>query len=163
MNELLSFEKEKCRDPRRFPMYFRLKLDICGIKLCKRDWVRFDFAEKEQLLAMPCETPVQIAAFRKKLLGLVQACGGHALEIEPALASDVARSPWTDKTAIPEAVRQQINFLAQGAVNFTRWAALSDLQRFALIKLTEPGKTRPELRQVLNDFRMLSHDDAPAS
>ena len=85
MNEMLQFEKEKCRDLRRFPMYFRLKLDLCGIKLSKRDWNRFPFPEKEKLLAMPCETHAQIAAFRERLKAMIRDSDGDSVEF-----SDIA-------------------------------------------------------------------------
>ena len=158
MNELLQFEQEKCRDPRRFPMHFRLKLDVCGIKLAKRDWARFDQSAREALLAMSCETPEQMAAFREALLKAVHACGGEVLEIEARTLADTARFPWMNKTTVPENVRKQVTSFLNEAVDFARWAELSDLQRFALIKLTEPGKLKPALRDVLEEFSLLPLD-----
>lgn len=158
MNELLQFEKEKCQDLRRFPMHFRLKLDVCGIKLSKRDWHSFDPAEKTRLLVMPCDTPEQIAVFRERLLAMIGACGGDSIEIQPISPLNAAQSPWRDKAVVPDAVRLHVKALVNDAVNFSRWPELTDLQRFTLIKLTEPGKLKPELRQVLKEFALLPDD-----
>lgn len=155
MNELLNFEKEKCRDPRCFPMYFRLKLDVCGIKLSKRDWSSFAPAERERLLAMPCETTEQLAAFRNTLKTIIQSCNGGSTEIIPAGEAAASLCPWTNKAVMPEAVRQQVDVLTNGKANLSMWALLSDLQRFTLIKLTEPGKVKKELRMVLEEFAVL--------
>lgn len=155
MNELLQFEKEKCRDLRRFPMYFRLKLDVSGIKLSKRDWNRFALPEKMQLLAMPCTTPQEIAAFRKKLLAMIGACGGDFIEIPSGPITGSTSYPWTDRKTIPPMVRQQIHALGDDAANPEKWAMLTDLQRFALIKLTQPGHVKEELRLALQEFALL--------
>jgi hypothetical protein len=160
MNELLQFEKEKCRDLRRFPMYFRLKLDVCGIKLSKRDWNSFALPEKMQLLAMPCTTPQEIAAFRKKLIAMIQACTGDSRDIPSLPITGNTSYPWTDKNNIPAMVRQQIHTLADDAVNPEKWAMLSDLQRFALIKLTQPGHLKQELRLALQEFALLPPESA---
>ncbi|MGV3742945.1 MAG: nitrate reductase associated protein [Burkholderiaceae bacterium] len=157
MNELLQFEQEKCRDPRRFPMHFRLKLDVCGIKLAKRDWARFDSTTRKALLAVPCETPAQIAAFRTLLLNAIHACGGEVVEIEARMPAGT-HFPWMNRTTVPDSVRLQVTSLVKEAVDFARWAELSDLQRFALIKLTEPGKSKPALRGVLEEFSLLPPD-----
>ncbi|MDQ9169136.1 nitrate reductase associated protein [Oxalobacteraceae bacterium R-40] len=155
MNEMLQFEIEKCRGLRRFPMYFRLKLDVCGIKLSKRDWISFDLAEKERLISMPCETPEQIMAFREKLKSMIRACGGNSFEFPAIGVLHHGQGPWADKAKVPDTVRQQVNALLNGALNLDRWANLSDLQRFALIKLTTPGKIKPDLRIVLEEFSLL--------
>jgi hypothetical protein len=157
MNEMLQFEKEKCRDLRRFPMYFRLKLDLCGIKLSKRDWNSFPLAEKEKLLAMPCETRAQIAAFREGLKTLIRESNGDSVEFSDSAAD--MQYPWRIKTAVPDRVREQILHIVKEEANLDRWADLSDLQRFALIKLTEPGKTKPALLQVLQEFCLLPMQD----
>jgi hypothetical protein len=155
MNELLQFEKEKCRDLRRFPMYFRMKLDVCGIKLSKQDWNSFALPEKMQLLAMPCTTPQQVAAFRKKLIAMIGACDGDFIEVSPGSIMGSNSYPWTDKKNIPPVVRQQIHALGDDAANPEKWAMLSDLQRFALIKLTQPGHLKQELRLALQEFALL--------
>lgn len=158
MNELLQFEKEKCRDLRRFPMYFRLKLDVCGIKLSKRDWSRFALPEKMQLLAMPCTNPQEIGAFRKKLIAMIQACGGDSREIPSLPITGNTSYPWTDKETIPPMVWQHIHALGDDAANPEKWAKLSDLQRFALIKLTQPGHVKQELLLALQEFALLPPD-----
>lgn len=152
MNELLPFEKEKCRDPRRFPMQLRMKLDLCGIKLGKRDWSSFNPAEKKRLLAMPCDTPDHVETFRKTLHDFIQASGGEWLEIDAKFAIPRERLPWSATAPIPESLRRQIRALLNADPDQACWSALSDLQRFALIKLTEPGKVKPELIQALNEF-----------
>lgn len=159
MNELLQFEKEKCQDPRRFPMYFRLKLDLCGIKLSKRDWISFDPAEKERLLAMPCDTPLQIARFRDKLAAMIHTLDREIVPLPDELPpTGQMLSPyrsWTDRTRIPAAVSQHIEALGKPIFSLREWAALSDLQRFALIKLTQPGHLKEELRLALEEFALL--------
>jgi hypothetical protein len=155
MIELLQFEREKCRDLRRFPMYFRLMLDVCGIKLSKRDWNSFALSEKEHLLAMPCTTPQQIAVFREKLKAMIEACDGDSIEIPSDFITGNTPYPWADKKNIPPTVRQQLHALAVDTTNAENWESLSDLQRFALIKLTQPGHVKQELRLALQEFALL--------
>jgi hypothetical protein len=141
MSELLQFEIEKCQGLRRFPMYFRLKLDISGIKLSKRDWNNFPLSEKQQ--------------FCKKLKTMIQACNGELIELSPERGSGEHNYPWTNRTHIPASVEQHLNVLSKDSTHLHAWAALSDLQRFALIKLTQPGHEKEELRIVLEEFSML--------
>lgn len=147
-DSLFQFEKEKCATLQRFPMHFRLKLDLCGIKLSKRDWIAFPISDKQQLLAMPCEAKEEIRAFRDKLKSLISACSGNSIDVEPV--GELA--PWKNTSTIPASIQQQIRGLNMTPPNLDQWIRLNELQRFALLKLTRKGQLKKEIGRVLDEF-----------
>jgi hypothetical protein len=52
------------------PRVVRAKLDLAGIRIHLADWQRMHMAERRELIAMPCETADEIAAFRRRVLEL---------------------------------------------------------------------------------------------
>lgn len=151
-DSLFQFEKEKCASLRRFPMHFRLKLDLCGIKLSKRDWITFPIFDKQQLLAMPCETKEEIHAFRSKLKSMISACSGDSIEVAPV--GELA--PWKNTSTVPASIQKQISGLNMTPPSLDQWMRLNELQRFALLKLTREGHLKKEISRVLDEFDLPS-------
>jgi hypothetical protein len=148
MHDLFQFEKDKCATLQRFPMHFRLRLDLCGIKLSKRDWNVFGLSDKQELLSMPCETQEEIQAFRRKLKAMIAGCNGDSIEVEPV--GELA--PWKNTAAVPTSIQKQISGLDMTPPSLSQWVRLNELQRFALLKLTREGHVKKEIGQVLDEF-----------
>lgn len=148
MGNLFQFEQDKYYPLRRVPMAIRFKLDLCGIKLTIRDWSQFSREDREKILDMACDTPGQIAEVRDRLKGLIVSCKGDSTETAPV----DGQPAWTIVNAIPDAVCKQIEALQIPAPTLAQWAALSDLQRFALIKLTREGHENKKLPLALKEF-----------
>jgi hypothetical protein len=145
---LFQYEQDKYYPLRRIPMIMRLKLDLCGIKLSIGDWSKFSRDEREALVMMPYATPAEIATIRSLLLELIAAYQGDSTET--AAVSDNAR--WADTSTIPESVSKQILALGMPAPTLEQWAGLTDLQRFALMKLTREGHENKKLSLALKEF-----------
>lgn len=151
MENLFQFEQDKYYALRRIPMAIRRKLDLCGVKLTIRDWSKFSRPDREQLLAMPCDDDAQIAAFGLRLKSLIEACGGDS-----ALAVPIDPEPaWKITSTIPAAVCARIVEQSLPAPTLEQWAALSELQRFALTKLTREGHDNKNLPHALQEFGLV--------
>lgn len=150
---LFRYEQDKYYPLRRIPMIMRLKLDLCGVKLSIGDWSKFSREEREALVMMPYATPGEIAAIRSRLLELIAACGGDSTETAP-----VGRdAPWADASVVPASVGRQLQALGMPAPTREQWAGLSDLQRFALLKLTREGHENKKLPLALHEFGLAAH------
>lgn len=148
MENLFQFEQDKYYALRRIPMAIRLKLDLCGVKLMLGDWIKFSRPDREQLLTMPCDNDAQIAAFGRRLKGLIEVCGG-----DPTLAVPIEALPaWKVTDTIPATVRARMTELGLPHPTLDQWTALSELQRFAMIKLTRTGHDNKNLPHALREF-----------
>jgi hypothetical protein len=150
MKQLFQFEQDKYYALRRIPMVIRMKLDLCGIKLSIRDWSKFSRPDREQLVDMACDSADQIAAFRARLTGLIEAIGGDSVSVE--VDPDPA---WRHPERVPPGVQQEIAALGLPAPSQAQWAALSPLQRFAMIKLTRAGHENKNLLPALKEFGLI--------
>lgn len=148
MENLFQFEQDKYYALRRIPMIMRLKLDLCGIKLTIGDWSKFPRADREQLVAMPYQTPEQIAAIHKRLKELIAACDGDSTETEPVEPP----APWSVIDAVPHTITEYLREQALPVPSLQQWSNLTDLQRFALLKLTRRGHENKKLPLALREF-----------
>jgi hypothetical protein len=150
-DQLFGYEQDKYYPLRRIPMVMRLKLDLCGIKLAIGDWSKFSRDEREALVMMPYATQSDIAAIRKRLQELIAAYQGDSTETA-AVGKD---APWADTFAVPDSVSKQIQALGIPGPTPEQWAGLTDLQRFALLKLTREGHENKKLPLALNEFGLV--------
>ena len=143
--EANSEERHLC-----IPMEVRLKLDLCGLKLQVSQWQILSQSQQDALADLPFATSEQLECFREAVKKTV-------LESSGIPASDllVATSPpWEDRTVIP--TRLQEKALEFGCVlRLAQWAALTSLQRFALIKLVRPGHENRNFSPALKEFGLV--------
>lgn len=66
-NEMTSSAED---DLEWIPRSVRHKLDLAGIRIRLADWQRMSIEERRELLALPCESPEEVAAFRVRTLEL---------------------------------------------------------------------------------------------
>lgn len=144
-----QFEADFVESLRCIPMQVRFKLDTCGIKLKLSHWHQFSQPERQQLVELPCQTPVDIQAYRNTLHRLV-------LVQSNAPPSDlpVEDSPaWMNPQAVPATVKekaQDINI----TISIEQWQTLTPLQRFVLIKLSRPGHENRNFLPALQEFNL---------
>ena len=132
---------------RCIPMIVRFKLDACGIKLKLSEWSKFKVDERSQLAEMPCTTRDDIATYRSYLQGLVlqytkREATSLAIEQQPA---------WSILHEIPESVAEHI-IMHHGSLSRYQWQRLTDLQRFALIKLSRPSHENKNFPKAMKEF-----------
>jgi hypothetical protein len=158
MDYLFQFEQDKYYALRRIPMAMRIKLDLCGVKLSIRDWSKFSREDREVLADMSYESQQQLFAFRTRVMELIAAIAGDSAETHPCARP----APWEIRDEISSQVGRQMITLGVPEPTLVQWAALSDLQRYALVKLTREGAKNEKLPAALKEFGLMPADmDVP--
>lgn len=154
--QLFAFEADFVASLRCIPMAVRLKLDRAAIKLSLRQWSRFGREDRQALLLAPCHAPGEVQAYRGRLTLLVALRAGE--QAKPLAEPPIAL--WEAVGAVAPVVEAYAH--AQGVAPPTagQWARLSELQRFALIKLTRDNHDNVNFLPAMREFGLLA--DAPA-
>ncbi len=132
---------------RCIPMIVRFKLDACGVKLTLAEWSRMTAAERGALVTAGCSTANEIRRYREDLMALIlNRTGVHAAEIP------VPQDPaWSRTSEIPGTVLE--NLQACGLMmSLAEWKDLTNLQRFALTKLSRPGHENKNFPRAADEF-----------
>lgn len=149
--QMFAFESDFVATLRCVPMAVRLKLDLCGIKLTLRQWSRFTRGDRFALLMRRCAGPGEIAAYREVLTALIAARTGEVARV-------LAETPcggWDLAERTPEVVANYARSLGLAPPTAGQWAALSRLQRFALIKLTRDNHDNVNFEPAMREFGLI--------
>lgn len=150
--KFFQFEADFVNSLRCIPMVVRYKLDTCGIKLKLSHWNHFNLAEREALVDLPCGSTSEINTYREFLQELVIKQTGT-----PASELTIEENPaWMDSKTIPAEVLEKTK---QEGVNITidKWANLSPLQRFVLIKLSRPSHENSNFSPAIKEFKLIEN------
>ncbi|MEB3321198.1 MAG: nitrate reductase associated protein, partial [Synechococcaceae cyanobacterium] len=132
-NHCFGFEADFVADLRCLPMAVRRKLDLAGVKLRLNQWHALTPAERQRLLEW-ADDPAALAELAGWLLARSAALpGGPAGRLEPARATG-----WQRNDQPPPELLASCRQLGL-AWREERWQELTELQRFALVKLSHPG------------------------
>jgi hypothetical protein len=148
---VFQFEQDFAGSLRCIPMAVRFKLDRCGIKLSLRQWSRFAAEERTRMLRLACERGEEIEAYRRELEELIQLRSTQPpeylpIELQPA---------WTEITVVPEQVTRYAAEQQVAPPSSTQWAALSPLQRYALVKLSRAKHDNVNFVPAMREFGLL--------
>lgn len=132
------------------PMIVRFKLDTCGIKLKLTHWNLFSKEERLLLIQEACQTASEIKKYRQLLQDLVKKYTGEKakeIQIDP-------QPPWQESNNIPQEI------IAKAAelnlkLSQKRWSELSELQRFATVKLTRSNHENMNFVPALQEFKLI--------
>jgi hypothetical protein len=144
-----DFEADFTADLRCIPMAVRRKLDLAGIKLKLQHWSELDEAERAELLAW-ADDPAAIEALRQHLLE-------RSAALSAGQAKDLPRpdaEPWQQATQLPDVLATSCAQLGL-VLPSGGWGKLTELQRFALVKLSHPGHEHRNLPRALAEFGLL--------
>lgn len=142
-----EFEQDFVGSLRCIPMVVRHHLDMCGVKLKLDHWNHFSQPQRQALVDWPCDTPEAAETYRERLQQMIIEQSGA-----PAKTLDVPEHPpWQQIDAIPPAVVEKF---AAEAVPLTgeQWANLTELQRFALIKLSRVSHENRNFMPAVQEF-----------
>jgi hypothetical protein len=149
---MFAFESDFVASLRCVPMAVRLKLDLCGIKLFLRQWSRFTREDRYALLMRRCGDSGEIAAYREALTTLI---GERTGEIA-RLLTDAPCGQWDIAERAAAAVTGYAWSLGLSPPSARQWAALSRLQRFALIKLTRDNHDNVNFAPAMREFGLVA-------
>jgi len=148
-----AFERDFASSMVCIPMAVRLKLDECGIKVSLKEWIKLLPEERQRLLAEPAASPDQRGEFAAQVRQLITARLGTA----PASLEVPNDPPWNRTTEVPQEIAEKA--AAEGiSITVDSWAALSPLQRFALLKLCRPRHKNENFRPACHEFGLIAED-----
>jgi hypothetical protein len=130
------------------PMAVRRKLDLCGVKVSLKQWNRFPLEEREQLVTRKCDTPQETDAYQREVAHLLETRAGDT----PQFLDRDAGTEWKDTSVVPRRLIDYCQERDVPAPSLAQWAALTELQRFALFKLTRPGHTNENFIPAMREF-----------
>jgi hypothetical protein len=151
MSHFFQFESDFVASLRCIPMQVRFNLDTCGIKLKLHQWNQFTPEQREKLTEMPCTTPKDIQAYRKRLQRWV-------LDATDERVADLpveAHPAWMDATAIPDSVEDKAEEVGV-PISLGQWSTLTPIQRFALIKLSRSNHENKNFVPALREFSLIN-------
>ncbi len=142
-----EFEQDFVGSLRCIPMVVRHHLDTCGVKLQLDHWNHFSQVQRQKLVDWPCDTLADTQAYKEQLQAMITAQTGS-----PAKTLEIsAEPPWQQLDAVPEIVANK--FAAeQVPLETEQWASLSELQRFALIKLSRSSHENRNFMPAVKEF-----------
>jgi len=148
--EHFKFEQDFVEDNVRcIPMVVRFKLDACGVKLKLAEWSTFSASERTMLAMTPCNTYDNVMRYREHLRLLVWKHTGSE-----ATPLSVDENPlWSILSRIPDMLLAKLQELG-ARISLQQWQSLSDLQRFALIKLSAAKHEQKNFPKALKEFNL---------
>ena len=136
---------------RCIPMIVRFKMDAVGIKLPLEVWCKFSVEDRKILAVQQCTTTIEKSGYHYYLNGLINIYTGtdaKELKINPAPL-------WADLENMPEALQQkaaEFNWF----ISINKWKQLTNLQRFALLKLFSPGHENKNFPKAMKEFGLIA-------
>jgi hypothetical protein len=143
-----KFEEDFIEDGMRcIPMIVRFKLDACGIKLKLSEWSKFSIKERELLSEIKCEQKLELEFCRNYLQQLVYNYTGKKV-VELTIDEDPA---WSHAHEIPFLLKQELAKY-HWSISLLQWKSLTNLKRFALMKLCKPGHENKNFPKAIKEF-----------
>lgn len=146
--EYFRFEEDFVEAGMRcIPMIVRFKLDLAGIKLKLSEWVKFPVEDKIGLALRKTNNAFEISVYKKNLESLI-----FLYTSQQATQLGVPISPaWKNTELLPEIL---VHRAEESGFYFStgQWRCLTDLQRFALLKLLKEGHENRNFPKVLAEF-----------
>ena len=148
--EYFKFEEEFMENNMRcVPMIIRFKMDKVGIKLKLSEWKKFSTDERIELALMSCNNDEEIRRYSDFLERLIQKYTGRY-----PTTFEIDKTPsWNDLQTLPENLSRKLSELDQN-LSIETWRNLSDLQRFALLKLCRKGHANKNFPNAMKEFNL---------
>ncbi len=149
--EYFNFEEDYIEENVRcIPMIVRFKMDAAGIKLKLAEWSKFKPEERIQLALMSATTEEQLRSYNNYLTQLVA-----EYTSSQATALTIDNNPeWADLQSVPFMLAEKAREFDL-EITLEQWQALTNLQRFALLKLYTPGHENKNFSKAIKEFNLL--------
>ena len=128
-------------------MIVRLNLDMAGIKLKLNEWSVFSPTERLSLATRPCTSTTEVAAYTTYLAALVRKKTGH-----DAAMIEVDQKPlWRNIDEVPGLLQEKAAEFGWD-ISVDQWRRLTQLQRFALLKLCRPSHENKNFPKAMKEI-----------
>ncbi len=150
--EYFQFEEDFVEENVRcIPMIVRFKMDEVCIKLKLSEWSKFSVAERIELAVKACSNADEAMAYKNYLEALIKT---HTAN-EPSTMSYNTAPDWANTNLLsPILEKKLIEFKLQ--ITIEQWTKLTNLQRFALLKLCKSGHENKNLPKALKEFGLIA-------
>ncbi|MES2773593.1 MAG: nitrate reductase associated protein [Bacteroidota bacterium] len=149
--EYFRFEEDFVEENVRcIPMVVRFKMDDACIKLKLSEWSKFSVEERIELAVKPCNTTNEIAAYAAYLVQLIKKYTRN----EPSVLEPNPAPDWANTNSFPASMQERLDELGLN-ITVDQWAALTNLQRFAILKLCKSGHEHKNLPKALKEFDLI--------
>ena len=150
--EYFLFEEDFMENNIRcIPMIIRFKMDRSGIKLKLSEWSKFSTAERILLAKLKCDTITEIEQYSKYLRELMKKHTGRE-----GTAMEVDKTPlWNNMYSLPEILCKKLSEF-DWQISVEQWKSLTNLQRFALLKLCRPGHENKNFPNAMREFKLVN-------
>lgn len=150
--EYFDFEEDFVEENVRcIPMIVRFKMDAAGIKLKLAEWSKFGVEERIALAVNPAATNAEAQQYHDYLAALIKKYTDAAAT---AMTVDT-RPAWSVLDAIPVMLQDKAAEMGWH-ISIAQWQQLSNLQRFALLKLCRPGHENKNFPKAMKEFGLIS-------
>jgi len=149
--EYFRFEEDFIEENVRcIPMIVRFKMDLAGIKLKLAEWSKFNIDERKTLALKSCRRANEVSAYKSYLMELVKKYTGKEA-IETTVDKNHA---WDNKDVIPIMLDEKAKKF-DWQISIEKWKSLTQLQRFALLKLCRPGHENKNFPKAMKEFKLI--------
>lgn len=133
------------------PMVVRFQLDAAGIKLKLDEWNAFTSAERLELT----EWTQSIVQFKTRVEQLIATHTGNA----PTTQAIEKQPAWAVQDEVHTSVVEQAQSFGW-IIPLEIWRDLTDLQRFALLKLSRPGHANKNFAKAMKEFGLAEGEES---
>jgi hypothetical protein len=150
--EYFLFEEDFVeKNVRCIPMIVRFKMDHAGIKLKLAEWNKFSVAERIELAKKPCGNAEEARCYNEYLAGLIKKYTG-----KEATGLEIDKNPsWARITEVPAMLNEKLRKF-DWLILTEQWQGLTDLQRFALLKLCKEGHENRNFPKAMKEFKLVN-------
>ena len=149
--EYFKFEEDFMEENVRcIPMVVRFKMDLAGIKLKLGEWGRFHSSERVKLALLPVTSALETEYYRNYLAGLVTK---HTGKVATTLTVETYPA-WKNLAQLPQMLKEKSSEL-QLDISILQWQNLTNIQRFALLKLCRPGHENKNFAKATTEFGLM--------
>jgi len=146
--EYFQFEEDFVEaNIRCIPMIVRFKMDAVGVKLKLSEWSKFKVGERIDLALLPCNDEKEQEQYNNYLRSLIKKYTG-----EEGTALEINRHPeWANTDVVPGTLSDRL-IKFDCILTDDKWRSLTDLQRFALLKLMKEGHENKNFPKAIKEF-----------
>ena len=157
--EYFDFEEDFVENNIRcIPMVIRLKMDKAGIKLKLKEWSKFSMEERIGLSTMPCNSKTEVKRYNDQLVELIKRHTGNA----PTILGIDQQPTWDNRSSVPVEITEKMKEFDL-VISIEQWKKLTQLQRFALFKLTRPGHESKNFIRAVKEFGLMAGEQKTES